>query len=153
MIETSFQPHLAQSSPAWFCLPATLQPQAPVAGLTGHGAEVCTCRLPKSTNGRNWLMSEYGETIKLARVFEKTSANGNRYFIGRLGFAKILIFQSNDSGDGGEAIWDVLVQEAPSNGKRQKPDKAPAAKASSETPGKPANRDNVHAPLNDEIPF
>ena len=98
-------------------------------------------------------MSEYGETIKLARVFEKTSANGNRYFIGRLGFCKILIFQSNESGDGGEAIWDVLVQEAPSNGKRQKPDKAPAAKATNETQKEPASRGNVNAPLNDEIRF
>jgi hypothetical protein len=98
-------------------------------------------------------MSDYGPSIKLTQLYERESRNGNRYFAGRLGYAKIVVLKSDRTAEDGTPIWDVLMQEAPLNGKHQKSDRAPAGKASSETPEKPANRGNVNAPLNDEIPF
>ncbi len=34
--------------------------------------------------------------VKLAGLYEKTSAKGNRYFIGRLGNARLLMFANQD---------------------------------------------------------
>jgi len=54
----------------------------------------------------------YGESIKLCRVYEKTSKNGNTYMAGRLAGAKIAILKSRDVADDGGAIWDVMLTQA-----------------------------------------
>ena len=94
-------------------------------------------------------MSDYGPSIKIARLYERESRNGNRYFAGRLGYAKIVILKSDHTADDGTPIWDVLLQEAPRTG----PATEHVAKAKHTAPASPAGRDNVNAPLNDEIPF
>ena len=94
-------------------------------------------------------MSDYGPSIKITRVYERTSRNGNSYFAGRLGNAKLALLKSDQTADDGTPIWDVLMQEAP----RQMPDKAVNAKASSEAPAEPASRVSVNALVNDEFPF
>ncbi len=33
--------------------------------------------------------------VKLGRLYEKTSAKGTRYFVGRLGAARVLMFQNS----------------------------------------------------------
>jgi hypothetical protein len=90
-------------------------------------------------------MSDYGPSIKVTQLYERESRNGNRYFAGRLGYAKIVMLKSDRTADDGTPVWDVVMQEAP----RQKPNEASAVKASNKAP----SRGNFNAPLSDEIPF
>jgi hypothetical protein len=49
-----------------------------------------------------------GERIRLAKLYERVSARGNRYLIGRLGLAKVVMFQGEPTEDG-TPTWDVYV--------------------------------------------
>jgi hypothetical protein len=51
-------------------------------------------------------------SIELARLYEKTSQRGTRYFVGRLGLAKITLLPGEATEDG-TATWRMLLQEAP----------------------------------------
>ena len=98
-------------------------------------------------------MPDYGSSIKLTQLYERESRNGNRYFAGRLGYAKIVVLKSDRTAEDGTPVWDVLVQEVPLNGKHQKPERAAAADPKSKAHEQPASRVDFNAPLNDEIPF
>ncbi len=50
--------------------------------------------------------------VKLGRLYEKTSQKGRRYFVGRLGAARILLFDSGETGDDGSPIWELFAQES-----------------------------------------
>jgi len=85
-------------------------------------------------------MSDYGPQVKLARLYEKTSKTGNQYFVGRLGMAKVAVLKSKEVTEDGSPMWDVLLQEAPSE-PRRKPEvkevlqpEAPAAGRRWQTP-------------------
>ena len=67
--------------------------------------------------------------IRLCRLYEKQSARGTRYFVGRLGAARLLLFQSREIADDGGAIWDLFVQEL----EDKRPDARPA-RSSGEQP-------------------
>jgi hypothetical protein len=96
-------------------------------------------------------MTDYGPSIKAARLYEKTSKNGNTYFVGRWGALKVTVLKSKATGDNGESIWDLLLSEAPP--KADSSDRArqrqPIAKpeATSKRPPDSASR------LDDPIPF
>ena len=98
------------------------------------------------------MPNQYGQSVTLARLYERTSAKGNTYLTGRLGLAKIAVLKSRDTTDDGTQIWNIVIQEAPdsANGKRHTPKNAPAADAPIETPTEPASFDKA---LDDEIPF
>jgi hypothetical protein len=51
-------------------------------------------------------------SIELARLYEKTSQRGTRYFVGRLGLARITLLPGEAAEDG-TATWRLLLQEAP----------------------------------------
>jgi hypothetical protein len=51
-------------------------------------------------------------SIELARLYEKTSQRGTRYFVGRLGLARITLLPGEATEDG-TATWRMLVQETP----------------------------------------
>jgi hypothetical protein len=51
-------------------------------------------------------------SIELTRLYEKTSARGTRYFVGRLGLARITLLPG-DAAEDGTATWRMLLQEAP----------------------------------------
>ena len=57
--------------------------------------------------------------MKLARLYEKTSKTGNQYFVGRLGLPKVAVLKSKEVAEDGSPMWDVLVQEAPSEPRRK----------------------------------
>lgn len=64
----------------------------------------------------------YGPSVPLCRLYERVSAKGNHYLVGRLGGAKISILKSSDTTDDGVPIWNVLLQQAPhkaDNGERR----------------------------------
>ena len=52
-----------------------------------------------------------GWRIPLTRLYERTSARGNRYLYGCLGYARVLGFP-HETEDGG-VVWELFVVEAP----------------------------------------
>ena len=57
-------------------------------------------------------MADYGDQVTLARVYEKVSKkSGNKYFVGRIGLAKIAILRSKETAENGDAIWNIVLSE------------------------------------------
>ena len=48
--------------------------------------------------------------VPLARLYEKVSTAGNRYFTGRLGYGRVLLFADGEADDG-TPTWRMYVQE------------------------------------------
>jgi hypothetical protein len=57
--------------------------------------------------------------VKLAGLYEKTSQKGNRYFIGRLGNARLLMFANTDKKDEKDPDWWLYVQERNEQGQER----------------------------------
>jgi hypothetical protein len=71
-------------------------------------------------------------SVPLMELREYESANGNRYFSGFLGKAKVLMFQDRDAEPSGKELarWNVLVQE-----QAPRPDTEPRNRRDRPTPG------------------
>jgi hypothetical protein len=48
--------------------------------------------------------------VSLARLFERVNKNGRRYFVGRIGSAKLLIVPTNEISRG-EPVWQAVLGE------------------------------------------
>ena len=74
--------------------------------------------------------------IKAASLWEKTSAAGNRYFIGRLGGARILILENRSRGAEGEPDWQLFFcdGEKRENSRAKRPASASRAARSASPP-------------------
>src|SRR6516165_3500917 len=55
--------------------------------------------------------SAHPTSIEIARLYERTSQRGTRYFVGRLGLARITLLPG-DVAEDGTATWRMLLQEA-----------------------------------------
>ena len=65
--------------------------------------------------------------LPLAVLYEKTSAAGRRYFVGRLGRNRILLFRDERT-ESADPVWTLFLQpveDAAGNGAWQKPEAAP----------------------------
>lgn len=51
--------------------------------------------------------------VPVTRLFEKTSAKGNRYFTGRLGNARVLLFRDEHADTGGDPVWQMYLADVP----------------------------------------
>ena len=69
--------------------------------------------------------------IRLTTLYEKTSTRGNRYFVGRLGAARIMLFEDKFA-DGDDPAWHLCLQEGPTAKSNQ--DRARQASDDSQTP-------------------
>ena len=49
------------------------------------------------------------EKVLLGRLYERTSQKGNRYFSGRLGAARIMLFRDDYADD--DNVWQLFVQD------------------------------------------
>jgi hypothetical protein len=58
------------------------------------------------------MTAAFPPSIELTRLYEKTSQRGTRYFVGRLGLARITLLPG-DAAEDGTATWRMLLQEAP----------------------------------------
>jgi len=58
------------------------------------------------------MTAAFPPSIELTRLYEKTSGRGTRYFVGRLGLARITLLPGEATEDG-TATWRMLLQEAP----------------------------------------
>lgn len=65
--------------------------------------------------------------LKLFRLYEKTSAHGNRYFVGRLAGARVIVLRNERAvpSEGTEGQWDVFLSPADDTPTRRAPS-APA---------------------------
>jgi hypothetical protein len=96
-------------------------------------------------------VTDYGPSIKAARLYERKSKNGNTYLSGRWGTLRVTVLKSKYTGENGESIWEVLLSEAPANAdghdraKKQQPIAKP--EATSKRPPDSASS------LDDPIPF
>ncbi|MCE1237070.1 MAG: hypothetical protein LWW93_12025 [Hyphomicrobiales bacterium] len=54
------------------------------------------------------------ERIKFFRLYEKVSSRGNRYFVGRLAGARVVVMKDEraELSEGTEAVWDVMLSPA-----------------------------------------
>jgi hypothetical protein len=102
-----------------------------------------------TTNGN------YPQSLRVARLYRKTSANGNTYFTGRWGGARISLLKSKDTADDGGEIWDVMLAEAlppkQQNSVAEDPRRdyqRPVAKLA-----QPERQADGGRPIDDEIPF
>jgi hypothetical protein len=55
------------------------------------------------------VSNTFAPTVEITRVYEKVSKNGNRYLVGRLGKARILLFEAERTNDG-TPTWTVWIQ-------------------------------------------
>jgi hypothetical protein len=58
-------------------------------------------------------------SITAAKLYERTSAKGNPYLIGRWGNLRVAVLKTQERDDDGNAIWDLRLSPASSNAKRQ----------------------------------
>ena len=49
------------------------------------------------------------EKVLLGRLYERTSQKGNRYFSGRLGAARVMLFKDDYADD--DNVWQLFVQD------------------------------------------
>jgi len=49
------------------------------------------------------------EKVLLGRLYERTSQRGNRYFSGRLGPARVMLFRDEKADD--DNVWQLFVQD------------------------------------------
>ena len=94
--------------------------------------------------------------VLLGRLYESTSQKGNRYFRGRLGAAKVMLFK--DEYADAENIWLLFVQAGVERGpestqEREGPTKTTrgARKRPKATSG-PGKGKKHHLPFNDPLP-
>ena len=93
--------------------------------------------------------------VKLGRLYEKTSTRGTRYFVGRLGLARVLMFQSRETADDGGAIWELYLEEVEDPRPRSSQGERPAQRPARARP-EPPDQDEPpfhDDPLDDVLPF
>jgi hypothetical protein len=58
------------------------------------------------------MTAAFPPSVELTKLYEKVSQRGTRYFVGRLGLARITLLPGEAAEDG-TATWRMLLQEAP----------------------------------------
>lgn len=58
-------------------------------------------------------MSNYNSSFPVAKLYKKTSARGNTYFVGRWGGARVTLLLSNETAEDGGEVWNLMLGEAP----------------------------------------
>ena len=94
--------------------------------------------------------------LQAAKLWEKTSAKGNTYLIGRLGGVRVLILRNRDAGTDGEPDWHLFfadgsqrAEASPQPASTQPRRQRSAYTRRSEPPSAPYDP----RPFNDEIPL
>jgi hypothetical protein len=49
----------------------------------------------------------------LSALYETTSKNGATYYRGRMGMVNVVLLKTKEASDTGQAIWSLVVSEAP----------------------------------------
>jgi hypothetical protein len=99
------------------------------------------------------MKADRAPLVPLARLFEKTSGAGNRYFTGRLGYGRVLLFADGEADDG-TPTWRLYVQEvADAAGKPQDARQAVRPANGAVRPSRPSTAaTRPPSDLSDELP-
>src|SRR5258705_10109886 len=65
-------------------------------------------------------MTTYNPSFPACKLYKKTSAKGNVYFVGRWGGARVTLLLSNETAEDGGEVWNLMLSEAPA----KRPDSA-----------------------------
>jgi hypothetical protein len=57
-------------------------------------------------------MSSHSSTIVLAQLYEHVSRRGRRYFVGRIGAAKVLLVETGNVSRG-SPVWQLNIDQGP----------------------------------------
>jgi hypothetical protein len=57
------------------------------------------------------MTAAFAPSFELTKLYEKVSARGTKYFVGRLGGARVTLLPGDPTEDG-TPVWRLLVQEA-----------------------------------------
>lgn len=98
--------------------------------------------------------------IVACRLYEKTSAGGNRYFVGLMGGVRVLLFfdqKQTDENQNGDPIWNMVFQPADKLRSDDKKREAPRQKRAPEKKRDDSRTahsaaSQYQAPLDDPLP-
>ena len=105
-------------------------------------------------------MAAMDDMIKLTGLFENTSKAGNKYFVGVLGGAKLVMLENKRRENDNDPHWTLFITERAERkqtgqGKRQTPqqraDDAQRPVAATDPP--PAGTTTADVPFNDPLPL
>jgi hypothetical protein len=89
---------------------------------------------------------DYPPSIRVVKLYRKTSRNGSTYYTGRWGGAKVALLKTQEAADNGDEVWALLLSEAPAY--------KPAEQASSPAATSPAPARYAEQMLPDDaVPF
>ncbi len=77
--------------------------------------------------------NRFPPSISAAKLYERTSAKGNPYLIGRWGNLRVAILKTQDRDDDGNAIWEMRFSAAPAVA-HQKPRETPEPSSDTREP-------------------
>jgi len=63
-------------------------------------------------------MSSHGNSIVLAQLYEHVSRRGRRYFVGRIGAAKVLLVETGNVSRG-SPVWQLNLDQGPHTTKEE----------------------------------
>lgn len=74
------------------------------------------------------MANDYGPSIRVCKLYRKTSKkSGSTYFAGRWGNAKVALLKTQETGNEGEEVWNLVLSEAPAYKTEDKPAAASGA--------------------------
>ncbi|MGE0489760.1 MAG: hypothetical protein AB7S38_11185 [Vulcanimicrobiota bacterium] len=98
--------------------------------------------VPSGQKG-NSMSESYPAKVPLCGLWARESKNGTRYYVGRLGGARVLVFANQQKNDDRDPDLQVYLQAAP-------PQQAPPAQEPRRQPQPPRQSDGLGI---DDIPF
>jgi hypothetical protein len=96
-------------------------------------------------------MTDYGPSIKAARLYERMPRSSNIYLAGRWGALRTTVIKSKYPGENGEPMRQVLLSEAPA--KADGPDRVKKQESVVEPEGTSKGPPDASCSVNDPIPF
>lgn len=100
--------------------------------------------------------NSFPPSVNVGRLYERTSASGNRYLTGFFGTMKITALKSKDADAEGNPIWNLMIAAAPSRDRAGNAASKPASSpADDRAPARPPLKSNfpIGRDSGDEIPF
>ena len=115
------------------------------ASTARRSGNPCPCLTPFLGDA---AMGDFGPSLALCRMYQRTSKKGATYYAGRMGMASIVLLKTDETSESGQPVWVFKVSEpAPKSDARdlsRRPDEEAATAA---------KRGFARAPDDDGVPF
>lgn len=99
--------------------------------------------------------TSFPPSVNVGRLYERTSASGNRYLTGFFGTMKITALKSKDTDAEGREIWNLMIAAAPSRDRQGSAASRPTSSPADDdrTPARKPLQSSFGRDAGDEIPF